>query len=75
MERYVIYWRPKPDDPYADEPGAEQALETMLNGPLPPEAYMDPDQLAADLFLGSVEIIASGWLPEPPDEPALAVAA
>ena len=58
-------------DPF-DDPGAEQALETMLNGPLPPEAYKAPDELAADLLLGSIEIITSGWLPpEPPDMPAL----
>ena len=71
MERYVIYWRPKPDDPYADEPGAEQALETMLNGPLPPEAYKDPDELAAEQFLASVE----GFdIPEPPECPPLDLA-
>lgn len=62
-----ILSHPEPDDPF-NEPGADLALEAMLNGPLPPEAYKAPDELAADLFMGSVEIITSGWLPpEPPD--------
>ncbi len=70
-----ILWHPEPDDPF-DEPGADRALEAMLNGPLPPEAYKDPDELAADLFLGSVEIITSDWLPpEPPECPPLDLAA
>jgi len=58
-------------DPFADD-----AFENALNGELPPEAYKDADQLAADLFLGSVEIITSSWLPpEPPECPVLALAA
>ena len=62
-------------DPF-DDPGAEQALETMLNGPLPPEAYKDPDELAAEQFLGSVEFVTNGCpLPEPPEVPALELAA
>jgi len=70
-----ILLRDDPDDPF-DEAGADLVLEAMHNGPLPPEAYKDPDELAADLFLGSVEIVTSGWLPpEPPEMPALSPAA
>lgn len=66
-----ILWHPQPDDPF-DEPGADLALDAMLKGPVPPEAWKDPDDLAEDLFLGSVDIITSGWLPpEPPECPPL----
>ncbi len=68
-----ILWHPRPDDPF-DEPGADLALEAMINGPVPPEAWKDPDELAAELFLGSVEFAAAS-VPEPPEMPALALAA
>jgi len=71
LDRILRY--PEPDDP-VDEPGADLALEAMLNGPVPPEAWKDPDELAAELFLGSVEFAAAS-VPEPPEMPALALAA
>lgn len=75
MERPVIYWHPEPADPF-NESGADLAFEAMLNGPLPPEAYKDPDELAAALFLGSIEFVTNGCpLPEPPEVPALDLAA
>ena len=62
-------------DPF-DDPGADVVLEAMLNSPPPPEATMDPDELAAALFLGSIEFVTNGCpLPEPPDMPALELAA
>lgn len=65
-----ILWRLRPDDPF-DEPGADLVLEDMLNGPLPPEAYKDSDELAAEQLLASVE----GFdVPEPPEYPELDLA-
>lgn len=62
-------------DPFND-PGADVVLEAMLNSPPPPEATMDPDELAAALFVGSYEFVANGCpLPEPPEVPALDLAA
>lgn len=69
-----ILRHPQPDDPF-DEPGADLALEAMLNGPMPPEAWKDPDELAAELFLGSVDFALAASIPEPPEMPALALAA
>jgi len=51
-----IIFSPESDDPF-DEAGADSALEAMLNGELPPEAYKDPDELAAEQFIASVEIV------------------
>jgi len=71
MERPVIYWHPEPADPF-NESGADLAFEAMLNGPLPPEAYKDPDELAAEQFIASIE----GFdIPEPPEMPAFTLAA
>lgn len=57
-------------DPF-NEPGVDLALEALLNGPVPPEAYKDPDELAAEQFLASVE----GFdIPEPPECPPLDLA-
>lgn len=61
-------------DPFND-PGADVALEAMLNSPPPPEATMDPDRLAAELFLGSIELALDPNVPEPPEVPALDLAA
>lgn len=65
-----ILSHPEPDDPF-NEPGAGLALEAMLNGELPPEAWKDPDELAAEQFLASIE----GFdIPEPPECPPLDLA-
>lgn len=47
MERPAIYWYSKPDDPFNTR-SADLALRTIIDGPVPPGAYADPDQLAAD---------------------------
>lgn len=73
MEHLMIY-RAKPDDPF-DEPGADLALEAMLNGPLPPEAWKDSDELATEEFLASIELALDPNIPEPPECPAFALAA
>ncbi|HOR01541.1 MAG TPA: hypothetical protein PLJ35_22230 [Anaerolineae bacterium] len=43
------------------------------DGPVPPEAYKDPDELAFEQLLASID--GFGDLPEPPEMPALALAA
>ena len=54
----------------------DAAMEAALNGPLPPEAAMTPDEYAAAALLGSHEFIEAGCpIPESPAEPALALAA
>ncbi len=51
-----VLWRDDPGDPF-DELGADLVLEAMHNGPLPPEAYKDSDDLAAEQLVASVEIV------------------
>ena len=60
-------------DPFND-PGADQPFEALLNGPLPPETTMDPDELAAALFVGSVELALNPDMPKPPEMPPLDLA-
>ncbi len=68
----AVVFNADPDEPFVNELDGSFAY---LDLTVPPEAWKNPDELAAELFLGSMDVALAASIPEPPEMPALSLAA